>query len=357
MQKPLKLDPNEEKREPSLPGGWELVDVLSEEIDLSGCKILTAGLAARHQEEGTLVTGSAASWTQDPAPLAGYELMERIGIVEALRKPADHPFRLIDPERGGTRGEVRNVFIQSPEPEIWRPARSNGVAIGGSWQQASQHALFEALERHLVLASWYGQSLPRRVPSVGELAGGWPRALAPLSRRYRLEHYIFGSVSSSASRTPIWVSGSFLWPLKPEGLLIYGFGAGPSEEEALQKSLREAVQRLCFLDGSELPDAAPAFEPTPDYHQAFYLHPLRHPTLRAWLDGGFFQKSAGHGKEGNLVRLRDRVQFVDLTPPNFENLFVVKAIAESFIPLCFGRCPHPGGHPLEDEDLLIHPIV
>lgn len=336
----------------ALPGAWQLVDSLREEIDLYGCKVTIAGFAAKDGEEGPLATGSAASWTQDPRPLAGYELFERMAILEALAKPETHSWRLIDPQRGGSRGEVQGIFTSSPEPELWRAARSNGVAIGNSWQQASQHALAEAVERHLVLASWYGASRPERVRSEGE--AGLPFSLQALARHFRLEHFSFGSLNTAGSKSPIFVSGSFLWPLKAEAPLVYGFGGGSSPAEALQKSLKEAVQRLCFLDGAETPESKPAFEPTADFHQNYFLHPSRKQLLRRWLDGDFYRP--GDEVLSQLLGGRRSVQFVDLTPAHLEQLFVVKVLSPHLLPLCFGRY-RPASCPDLPEDRLIHPIV
>ncbi len=346
----MQTSPKDKLHATQMPAGWKLIDELNENVDLFTAKIQIAGKAAQHELLGTSVTGSSASWTQNPEAFAYFELLERMAIVEALDRHKSNEgqvWRLIDPHRGGSRGEAVEIFQNSSKPDIWQPSKSNGVALGSSWQHASQNAVCEAVERHLVLASWYGALIPQKLE-----AGALPLALAPLARHYNVMHYSFGELPTAATRTPVAVTGTFFWPRKPNAPLIYGFGAGLSSNEALQKSLKEAVQRLSFLDGEEVPEIEPLFSPTPDYHQEYFLHPERQEVLSKWLRGEFFKGS----ESTQLLDTRNPVQFVDLTPSTLETLVVVKALTPSLLPLCFGRfiderCPEI------EADRLIHPVV
>ena len=51
------------------------------------------------------------------------------------------------------------------------------------------------------------------------------------------------------------------------------FGARCEVHEAVAAATCECLQRLGFLWGEAIPQDLPAFAPTPDLHQEYYLHP------------------------------------------------------------------------------------
>src|SRR5579883_1399615 len=172
-----------------------------------------------------------------------------------------------------------DVFPESPCPERWRYARSNGVALHRSWRGACDRAAAELVERDRVLRSWYGEIAPRRralpdasVPNGLRAHADWiacelpARASAPGAAR-ALSVVVVAGIPRQAS-TP----------------LVYGFGAGAGARAAA-RAASEAVQRFGFLFGEDIPREPPRPSPTPDFHQEFFLYPPSHELFVAWLDG------------------------------------------------------------------------
>jgi hypothetical protein len=138
----------------------------------------------------------------------------------------------------------------------------------------------------------------------------------------------------------------FLLPKQPRAPLVYGFGAARDIEAALAGARREALQRLAFLWGEELPSEPPALAPTPDYHQEYYLHPPHHAVLRDWLSGKL--RRAGKRAPKPLLDTQP-VSFVDLRPAGLRReLAIAKAVSPRACLLRFGAVskrqltpPHP----------------
>ena len=64
---------------------WEVSDSFVGEVDILGRKISLSGIEAT-SNEGIAVVGSAASISKSPFDRSFYELIERITIIEGLKK-------------------------------------------------------------------------------------------------------------------------------------------------------------------------------------------------------------------------------------------------------------------------------
>jgi hypothetical protein len=328
---------------------WQVPEVFQETADVAGAGIQLAGLSTQ-DDEGRMVTGSAAQLAGSPVARAYFELLERTSVLDAIDS-VQGEYCLWDVMRvqRGTCPRHR-VFPASPNRQRWCYARSNGVAIGRDWQHARRSAAWELTERDSVLRSWYGELRPFRIELSSELVPQRLRA------HYDFEAYRFGEATGDTAygaASPA-VVGVFAFPRTPEVPLAYGYGGRDTVAAALAKAAQECIQGLGFLWGEEIPESEPEFSPTPDYHQAFYLHAESHERLWRWLRGEHISYA------GTVWRPRGEraaSRFVDLTDPRLRRgLFVVKAIPQGELPLVFGR-----GHPELGEripqELLVHPIA
>ena len=324
-----------------LPPGWSQPETFDDTFRLGDFKLLLSGLATR-DDAGHEATGSAAELAS-PWLRSYFEMLERVSILEALSKPdTERPIQIGRDEY--RRLPTADLFPESPEPNDWRYAKSNGVAAHLSWDQACRSALMEAIERDRILRSWYGGSAPLRsaIP---------PRLIhSALAAHFHFEAYQFprGEWDNDSAV----VIGIFGFP-KEKGIpRVMGFGAHTSRGAAFRKAMGECHQNTGFLWGEPLPEKEPDFSPTPAYHQERYLTPLGVRQLRKWLNGGHTR--FGTPPEANL---NAATTYVDLTPPSLEGkLFVVKAICPQRLPLTFGhsRLHAPARFP---EELLIHPMA
>jgi hypothetical protein len=325
------------KRYP-LPNGLGEPEVFAEVVQIHAVSIQVAGVAT--MVDGECITGSAGSLVEPPLKRAYLELLERLAVLNAIAR-TDATVPVWD-ESGASRGaEPRSaVFPQPPVVSSWCWARSNGVAVGGTWDDAARRARLELIERDRVLRSWYGEDTPTRIAVGDDFIPGALRA------SYEFEAYEFGGGSGSVA------VGVFGFPRNDEPL-VYGFGARANLLDATTSAASECLQRLAFLWGEALPDAPPAFAPTPAFHQEHYLYAGNREGLRRWLCGGHRSFC------GILGAMPEPAEpsYVDLTPVALASrLRVVKAIAAGHVPLTFGR-----GHPLlqgeAPEELAVHPIV
>lgn len=328
-----------------IPPDWTLIDSLHEERIIEDCSLIVRGYACQRTSDQKIVTGSWAGWEESSLDKARLELQERLTLVQAMDHPSQTwPLRHIisGKKTGFTRGS--QLFPTSDAPRTMQFAKSNGVALGADFSDAARRAAYEIVERHMVLASWYGASRPLscKMPL--------PSALQSLTALFDFQHYDFGAffVRDLGS---IFVRGTFLWPLRSETPVIYGFGAGSTEEEAGSKALSEAVQRLAFLDPADAPEEEPIFDPTPDFHQDYFLHPARKARLHAWLHGEVSHPSF------TVDFCRSGIaQAIDLTIRGRSHGPVVRVIISGTLPLVFGRF-QPLAWPELPLDFLIHPIV
>lgn len=334
-----------------LPAGWNLVSCFVERVALAAATMHLVGLVSEGPGD-MQATGSAASPVALPIDRAYFELLERTSLLAVMAAGSDR-FPLLD-GAGRVRGSCarEEAFPSAPAGASWAYARSNGVAAGASFADACRAAEFELIERDRVLRSWYGQSLPRRL-STPTLAGPFAGPEAD-NATHHFQAYQFGD---DRCRGPV-VVGVFGFPRHGSAPLVYGFGAGEVRSTALSHAERECRQRLGFLWGEDVPQAAPAFATTAAFHQEYYLWPGGHPHLRAWLAGD-------RARQGDLRAVPRRPRqavpaqrlFIDLTfGPAAHGVRVVKALPVDELALVFGQ-----GHPQiggpRPETLAPHPIV
>jgi hypothetical protein len=320
---------------------WSRPTLYLETATLGTLSLYLCGLAARSEDE--VVTGSAADLTATPLRRAYFELIERTSLVSAGRD-SRRKFSLRDANGSGTgRAPFGRVFSESRDPRV-RYARSNGVAAAATWRSACRAAHWELLERDRILRSWYGETRPHRL------------ALPPSPWRVALEtqcdFQAFSFPPSRRSRQGAAV-GVFAFPRTPGVALAYGFAAARNSMRAIDRAAAECLQRLGFLWGETIPTAQPAFAPTAEYHQEYYLQPSMHPRLRHWLAGEHARTPCKIAERTAAGRV---LEFADLTPDELRGkLFVVKALPRSELDLTFGS-GHPAViGPLPDS-FRVHPI-
>lgn len=322
-------------------GDWTIDSPFRDKVNIEGIEIFLSGLQAKHPQFGEIV-GSAANLGAFPENRAWYELMERISILESSRRET---FTLRAPSNGYEVGEVeRSLLFPTANSPEFQFARSNGVALHTTWEEACRRACFEMVERHRVLASWAGLTKP--VLSRNNVQG------SPLNRLWNVYDVVridFGSQTVSCFDGAIHVSGVALLPKLDSSPLIIAFGAAFSAQESMAKAENETLQRLGFLWGEEIPTTEPEFNPSNLYHQEYYLFSGARKKLEDWLDGKYF----ANGSQA-LPKLLN-VQFVDLSMKSLD-LHVAKAISPEAIPLVFGRWREREFRDLP-ADRLIHPIA
>jgi len=320
---------------------WGELDIHAELVSVDEVTIHLAGIAA-WGPDGEVFTGSAASLETSPIDRAYFELLER-GSILAMGRERQRNWPLKDQD-GAVRGRScpDSLAPSSPDPQRWRYARSNGVALAASWEEACTRALWELVERDRVLRSWYGEFAPRRIDL--------PTNTMPfgLARSYEFEAYEFDAECEPF----VHVAALFGFPRQSSAPMLYAFAGRDTIGGALAAAARECLQRLGFLWGEEIPSVAPAFSPSPEYHQEFFLQRAAHSRLRRWLAGD--HKRADPNLRTTWVAC-GRL-FADITPVQLRPaLFVAKAMPNGELPLVFGV-----GHPsLPDlpEQLCVHPIA
>jgi hypothetical protein len=318
-----------------LPSGWSLHERFMQEASIGSLTLYMVGLVAT--ANGLSALGSSTQADGYPVDRAYFELLERISLHEA--RASDREFSVRD-MRGAELAQrsASRVFPRDLSPRL-RLSLSNGVALHASWEQACVSALHELVERDRVLRSFAGEVPPVRLePPDGALA----RATADLFDAAAFE---FGQAESARHRTAML----FLMPRRSELPVTYGFGTAFSLADALQRAEREAMQRLAFLWGEDLPSEQVEPTATPDYHQDYYLYPPNHARLSEWLAG---QLTPRHPMQRRLPLFDGSpVTFIDLTPAALRGkLAVAKAISPSARRLRFGLPPYP-------PDALPHPVV
>ncbi|WP_141733055.1 YcaO-like family protein [Oligoflexus tunisiensis] len=340
MNKPLEAGPQLE-----LAPGWTLIDALEETRMIADCRLHLRGYACQRAQDQKVITGSWAGWNEPSLDIAQLELQERLALMRALDQPAQKVWPLLSltsRKIGFTSGAM--LFQKSPDPEHMQYAKSNGVALGVNFRDAVERAACEVVERHLVLASWYGALRPQGIPM------NLPAALESLQGLYEFRLFDFGSFLLKDLGS-IQVRGCFLWPRHPGHPPVYGFGAALDSAAAMHKALGEAVQRLAFLDPLEVPTDEPQFTPTPDFHQEYFLHPARRPLLEAWLNG-----APTHPTAAAPIKHAGEALAVDLTPEGSHAGVVVRVTIPGTLPLVFGRF-QPSEFPQLPACLWIHPVV
>jgi hypothetical protein len=271
-------------------------------------------------------------------------LVERTSLVSAGRHES-REFSLKDfAGRAMGRASVHRVFPQSNDPRV-RFARSNGVAAGTNWRSACRAAQWELVERDRVLRSWYGVTRPRPLSLPSSM---WRDALGT---RCDFRAYSFPRASRSQRGSAV---GVFAFPRSPEVALAYGFAADHDSKRALERAAAECLQRFGFLWGETIPTSEPAFAPTAEYHQEYYLQPSMHQRLRNWLSGEHARTPCTLSERTGVGHVSE---FADLTPDVLRGkLFVVKALPRCELDLTFGA-GHPAVTGSLPESFQVHPIA
>lgn len=339
--------PQLKKRIASLPSitNWNIEEAVQNKIAIGGLEVSFCGMQAVHESFGPVV-GSATDVNGDPWDRAWYELLERIAIVEAIHaKPQQFMLRDKDFKTIGM-VPYQHVFPVPPagKEKEWQPAKSNGVAIEQSWEKASTKAVWELAERHLILESWLGFRKPHA------LANKSLKYAQQLTDLYDVLCLSFGSIATSYLSLPVRSCGVFLFPKNANMPMIFGFGGAEDERSALLKAESEAIQRLSFLWGEEIPTTTPELAPNAMFHQEYFLQPTKIPLLKRWVNGELFDKrSTKAAKSLN-------VQLADLSAYASGKLFLARAVSSDAIPLNFGNY-RDGYFSVLDEERIIHPIA
>lgn len=330
-----------------LPSGWSELQVVDDAIVAAGLAFHRAGVCTTCGD-GEEVTGSAAALGDgDASARAYFELLERVAVKEAIAAgPGGCDLRRMTGEvfRHGDRAEV---FPANPEPNRWRYARSNGVALGESWRSASQRAYWELAERDRILRSWLGEVIAVSEPAI--VRGN------PLARieGYEWRGYLFPA-KHSAFASDVVVAGVFGFPIFQGRPLVKGFGAGPSVDAAGGSALREAAQQVAFLWDEPVPKSQPAAGPTAMHHLERYQFAENHRALREWLAGEHAAHVDARRARAPESLASTEVALFDATPSWLTGLMVVRAVSDGALPLVFGEWDHALHLP---EGRRIHPIA
>jgi hypothetical protein len=310
-----------------LPAACKMAEVFLHRVKVGALDLCMVGLVAGTSEAAS-VTGAAAAEHGFPIDRAFFELLERLSIFAARSSP--EPLRIRD-RSGAVKGTraARLVFPSDKKPDTLRASLSNGVALHSAWPLACDAAQAELIERDRVLRSFAGEYAPAPIPEPDATLARALRA------DYEVSAYTFGPKRKQLEHV---ASGLFLFPRRASAPLVYGFGAATSVVAALAAAKREALQRLAFLWGEELPSVPPAAAPLPDYHQEYYLYPPHHSILRQWLAGKRGRPQPKSTKHTETNRTLDRdARFVDLTMMSGKGgLVVAKAISPKACSLRFG---------------------
>jgi hypothetical protein len=326
-----------------LPEGWSVPVAVEDTIVADGVAIQRAGISTI-APDGEEICGSAADVGGRPSARAWFELLERVSAVEALQRGGD-VFETKD-AAGRPSGVCsrKDVLPESSAPDVWRYARSNGVALHVGWATACERALLELAERDRVLRAWHGEIRPEPLPFDARALG------VEEARSYAFSAYGFPEEDTRGFSRGIHVVGVFGFPLRDDLPFVAGYAGRSALEAALTAATREAVQLLAFLWGEPLPDGSSS-APTAMAHLDTYQVRGAHRTIRSWLEGGHLR----HGRHAPEARARAPVAYVDLTPSWLTGgLRVARAVCAEATPLVFGASPLAAHLPAE---LRIHPIA
>jgi YcaO cyclodehydratase, ATP-ad Mg2+-binding len=314
-----------------LPLGSSAPELFTQVVEIGACELHLVGLVA--SIAGEIYSGSAAEQGHAPLERAYFELVERLSIGKAIN--SDEKFAL----RSGT-GELlgqlstEQVFPVNPEPERWRYAKSNGVAVAPTWAAACERAAAEAVERDCVLRSWY-----RGMP-----LGASPFAQFPeYAESWRAWEPHFSLEVRATQWLGFWVVASVGFPKTSDCPFMLSFGARRSLSEAIEAARREFEQRLGFLFGEEIPSEEPPSKPGPGFHQEYSLWSGARDGYHHWL-----AHTESHGAIPTPAEAP--LGYVDLTPAELTPYVrVARAWWPSLLPLVFGTdypgypkgAPHP----------------
>ncbi len=324
-----------------LPNGWRFSQWVFEEVKVAETVIMIAGAEATNDENSRSIVGSAGG-CDNPESIearAYYELLERIALITADGRNDTWPLSKDGQTWQSNQASQIMAFPKSPCPEDFQFSLSNGCALGRDTLATCEKATFELVERDALLKSWYGESLPYFMPDLVRCP-----ELTSIRSLYEGRTYAFPSRAIATKHTA--VIGVFLFPKESNLPLVYGFGAAFDVPSAHRKALDETWQRLGFLSMDPLPDQEIVFSPTSYYHQEIFLRPGADMLLQRWLSGDQVKTLRGLSDPID-------VQFIDLTPKDYGDLRVIKALSSNALPLIFGRHPDYAHDPI----YAIHPIA
>ncbi|MBI3544183.1 MAG: YcaO-like family protein [Deltaproteobacteria bacterium] len=299
---------------------WLRPELYADRIRIGGASLDAVGLSAE-TADGKSATGSAAQVDGSPLRRAYFELLERTAVLDALSGA-------IEPARW----PLSAAFPENPQPQAWRYSLSNGVAAQLTFGAARESAELELIERDRILRCWRAGVAPELLPIFEERLRGY---FAGLHELYEPAAFSFG-VSLRPPREPVFTAGVFAFPTGDAGRhpFVYGFGARRSLALAVEAAARECLQRLAFLWGEDWTGELPAFSPTADFHQEYYLRQPGIDAMRRWL----FASPPLRESEAAMSLARDEPQYYDLTPEHLRGkISVVRAVSPEVIPLYFGR--------------------
>jgi hypothetical protein len=286
------------------------LEVFEERILIEGLELYLVALRAGTADLGALTASAAA--------FGGFDYVKAYQILHE-RVAAERTWRL-------------------EEHADWRLAPADGVALETDFDLAFERAKRKLLARDAVLKSWFGGQRP-----LGMVRGAWdaPTELVPLY------HFDTFELQCFSEWTAAIVVG---WPRNAKrDPLIFGYGAGRKTREAVQEAGGEALQRLGFLWGEDLPKSEPAFAPTSSYHLEMYLCPAGIKRFEDWLGGK-------HEVVGQSLTKSPSFAAEDITPAHLKGrLTIVRAHSAAIMPLAFGFCPHYGLP--KNSARLIHPVI
>ncbi|WP_370147078.1 TOMM precursor leader peptide-binding protein [Streptacidiphilus sp. EB129] len=238
---------------------------------------------------------------------------------------------------------------------------SSGSALGGSYEEATLHSLFELAERDAFLLSWHrGRPLPRIAPT--EISD---RECLLLIRQ--IEHLGY-DVHLLAATVDLAVPVVWVLAMRRDGRMPASFnsaGSGADPVQAAKSALWEVSQQVTFGLNWDVEALRPAVsdpwlvDELLD-HQRRYAYPELLPRIEAMLGGppvglaeafpgwpGDFT-SAAQGDVTEALRLvaelfreagLDRIVVVDQSTPEHTaaGLSSVKAVVPGIVPMCFGQ--------------------
>lgn len=313
---------------------WKLVDNHSSQTQIGGCTIPLFGLAYQHPS-GEVVTGSAMEEEK-----AHYELWERVAIYEALPKES---YSCFDYQKNFLYYKKKEDIFPASNNENYRYSYSNGVAYHKDWSTALHSAQLEVIERDLFLRYWYSMTPPLQMRENQVIQN----LKDQLQNHYLLKAYTFPMKGSPH------VVAIFAFPTQDsQSRFVIGLGCGKQLDEALQKAIKETLQRIGFLYGEEYSDEF-LFHPDPLFHQDYYLYPSHYQLIREWIMG---RREKNDLPYINPETMSEEWIFIDLTPPWMKEGCVVKALSNQRVPLIFGKNYLYMGRSIP-ENLSIHPIA
>ena len=326
-----------------LPNAYALQEPFFDQLELGLLKLGMAGLVAIDGESHTEALGAAAEPGIIPVDRAYFELLERVCTLIAMQPHLDH-FPEVD-RSGSPIGYISRcpVFPGNVHTPPGTRSVSNGVALHRTYARACRAALNELLERDALLRAWYGwlETIPIQLPD------------SPFQRWAVTHYHVYACQFGHHEPERGYSIGILARPKDPKRApLLFSSAGGATLSEAVGNAEREALQRLCFLWGEDIPKRAPQFSTSVDYHQAYYLVPDHHTLLERFCRVGhtaLATKAAAPPPVNTAC-----VRFADLTPPTLSGgLKVVRAVCPNALPVLFGHCELASGLP---PALQVHPI-